>query len=206
MSAALHPATVFFLYLLPVAVLLRLGRKCADSVSGKAFFFFFWNTRLFFWLTWASGDCRRRGATAISTLHEAGRPASHPLVWQKRLDAFQRGDAHIRRGHPTGFWLNVRAPYAQITGSEGTFPKQSACCVRRSATWVTHRRKGCNTRRMTSLFFFIWQTISSCQGVLVWCQWVHKKKKILEGSSWFLVNDLVWLERNKRPIKSRVMI
>lgn len=41
MSAALHPATVFFLYLLPVAVLLRLVRKCADSVSGKAFFFFF---------------------------------------------------------------------------------------------------------------------------------------------------------------------
>lgn len=55
-------------------------------------------------------------------------------------------------------------------------------------------------------FFFIWQMILSCRAVLVWCQWVHKKKKILEGSSWFLVNDLVWLKRNNRPIKSRKVI
>lgn len=175
MSAALHPATAFFLYLLPVAVLLRLGRKCADSVSGKAFFFFFFlNTRLFFWLTWASGGCRRRGATAISTLHEAGRPAIRLLVWRKRLDAFQRGDTDIRRGHPTGFWSNVRAPYAQITGSEGTFPKQSACCVCRSATWVTHRRKGCNTRRMTSFFFFSFDRRS------------YRAKAFLPGASEFI--------------------
>lgn len=152
MSAALHPASVLFLCLLPVAVLLlRLGRKCADSVSGKAFFFLKYTAILLAHLgvRWPSAlrsDCHLDFAR--------GRPAIHLLVWQKRHDAFQRGDAHIRQEHPTGFWSNVRVPCAQITGSEGTFLKQSACCVRRVATWVTHRWKGCNTRRMTSFFWF----------------------------------------------------
>lgn len=135
MTAAFHSTSVsFFLQA-------RLGHKCADFVSGKAFKKK--NKLLFFFLTWASGDCRRTRAIAISTV----RKASWRFICLRDKNVLTHSYVVTHTSDKSIQLGNVRASWAQITGLEGTFPKQSACCVRHlQLGW----RKGC--RSVTSFF------------------------------------------------------
>lgn len=141
-TAAFHSTSVsFFLQA-------SLGHKCADSVSGKAFF--------------KKTNCY----SSFSPEHQVTAGAQEWLLSQ--LCAGPAGDSSACetktswripmwwRAHQTTasnwVWLNVRASWAQITGLEGTFPKQSACCVRHlQLRW----QKGCNKRSVTSFFFLL---------------------------------------------------
>lgn len=206
MSAALHPATVFFLYLLPVAVLLRLGRKCADSVSGKAFFFFLKYTAI---LLAHLGVRRLLAPRSDCHLDFArGRPAGESSAcvtktpW--RIPTWWR--AHQTRASD---WFLVECESALLSDNRlrGHIPQTKCllCSPLRNLGDAPTKRLQHKTH--DKFFFFSFDRRSyRAKAFLSGASEFIRKKKILEGSSWFLVNDLVWLERNKRPIKSRVMI
>lgn len=187
MSAALHPASVLFLCLLPVAVLLlRLGRKCADSVSGKAFFFFEIHG-------YSSGSPGRQvtvGAEERLPSRLCARPAGDSSAcvtktpW--RIPTWWR--AHQTRASD---WFLVKCESALRSDNRlrGHIPQTKCllCSARCNLGDAPMKRLQHKTH---DKFFLIWQTILSCRAVLVWCQWVRKKIKntwrtLMISGKWF---------------------